>query len=113
MARETHVGRVLVVGDGRAFAAAPLVLGLNAFIIRLLQYLQLIFIFFFGFKIGASKRRVYEANFSDVESVLLLKLNTQTTLRLVLRNTFRHEDHDLTELCSFCTSATHVCLVGH
>ena len=58
MARETHVGRVLVVGDGRrvvfdasavplgrAFAATPLILGLNAFIIRLLQYLQLIFVF--------------------------------------------------------------------
>jgi len=40
---------------------------------------------------------VYETNFSNVESALLLKLNTQTTLRLVLRNAFRHDDPGLTE----------------
>jgi len=40
---------------------------------------------------------VYETNFSNVESALLLKLNTQTTLRFVLRNAFRHDDPGLTE----------------
>ncbi|KAI2628156.1 hypothetical protein GGS21DRAFT_492800 [Xylaria nigripes] len=42
------------------------------------------------------KRRVYETNYSNIEKVLLMKLNSQLTIRLVLRNAFANEDPDLT-----------------
>ncbi|KAI0470229.1 hypothetical protein F4859DRAFT_515755 [Xylaria cf. heliscus] len=43
------------------------------------------------------KRRVYETNYSNIEKVLLTKINSQITLRLVLRNAFRHDDPGLTD----------------
>ncbi|KAI2473598.1 hypothetical protein F4781DRAFT_379564 [Annulohypoxylon bovei var. microspora] len=42
------------------------------------------------------KRRVYETNYSNVEKILLTKLNTQLTLRLIFRNAFKYDDPDLT-----------------
>ncbi|KAI1485633.1 hypothetical protein F5X96DRAFT_674446 [Biscogniauxia mediterranea] len=43
------------------------------------------------------KTRVYETNYSNVEKVLLMKLNFQETVRLVLRNAFLHDDPELTQ----------------
>ncbi|RYC61611.1 hypothetical protein CHU98_g4607 [Xylaria longipes] len=42
------------------------------------------------------KRRVYETNYSNVEKVLLMKLNSQLTIRLLLRNAFNYDDPSLT-----------------
>lgn len=42
------------------------------------------------------KTRVYETNYSNVEKVLLMKVNFQETIRLVLRNAFKHDDPELT-----------------
>ncbi|TRX98548.1 hypothetical protein FHL15_000622 [Xylaria flabelliformis] len=43
------------------------------------------------------KTRVYETNYSNVEKVLLMKVNFQETVRLVLRNAFLHDDPVLTQ----------------
>jgi hypothetical protein len=42
------------------------------------------------------KRRVYETNYSNIEKVLLMKLNFQETIRMILRNAFLVTDPDLT-----------------
>ncbi|KAK3896333.1 hypothetical protein C8A05DRAFT_20664, partial [Staphylotrichum tortipilum] len=42
------------------------------------------------------KTRVYETNYSNIEKVLLMKTNFQETMRLVLRNAFKHDDPELT-----------------
>ena len=40
---------------------------------------------------------MYETNYSNVEKVLLMKLNFQETLRLVIQNAFNRDDPDLTK----------------
>ncbi|KAK3403030.1 hypothetical protein B0T20DRAFT_449951 [Sordaria brevicollis] len=42
------------------------------------------------------KRRVYETNYSNVEKVLLMKVNFQQTARLLLLGSFREDDPELT-----------------
>jgi len=42
------------------------------------------------------KKKVYETNHSNVEKVLLGKVNMQMTTRLLLRNAFYHRDGELT-----------------
>ncbi|EAQ88802.1 hypothetical protein CHGG_05421 [Chaetomium globosum CBS 148.51] len=42
------------------------------------------------------KIRVYETNYSNVEKILLMKVNFQETMRLLLQNAFQHDDPELT-----------------
>lgn len=42
------------------------------------------------------KTRVYETNYSNVEKILLMKVNFQETMRLLLQNAFQHDDPELT-----------------
>jgi hypothetical protein len=44
------------------------------------------------------KKKVYETNHSNVEMVLLAKINMQITIRLILQNGFYHRDGELTAL---------------
>jgi len=44
------------------------------------------------------KKKVYETNHSNVEKLLLAKINMQITIRLILRNGFYHKDGELTVL---------------
>ncbi|KAI1131426.1 hypothetical protein F5Y10DRAFT_262185 [Nemania abortiva] len=43
------------------------------------------------------KDRVFGSNYSNIEHVLLMKMNFQETLRLVLRGAFAYDDPELTE----------------
>jgi hypothetical protein len=42
------------------------------------------------------KKRVFETNFSNVEKILLEKINVAKSIRLVLRNAHDTDDEDLT-----------------
>jgi len=42
------------------------------------------------------KKRVFETNFSNVEKILLEKINVEKSIRLVLRNVHDTDDEDLT-----------------
>lgn len=44
------------------------------------------------------KLRVYETNYSNVEKQLLMKMNISETVRLGLRNAFKHDDPELTDV---------------
>ena len=39
---------------------------------------------------------MYETNYSNIEKVLLMKVNFQETMRLLLQNAFQHDDPELT-----------------